>query len=128
MPNSIDFYKRISLHGIPARIIVPWYNIHGAPYIVLNLPTNKFEIHYKFIRNLKRFDLEIFVKDFKTSPFTAVNSFDETEDQPDKHTSLVKTKFTRPTAPWMQDIKINNLQHERDRWQHKAGGVKKPNR
>ena len=25
MPNSIDFYKRIFLHFIPVRIIVPWF-------------------------------------------------------------------------------------------------------
>ena len=25
MPNSIDFYKKIFLHVITARVIVPWY-------------------------------------------------------------------------------------------------------
>ena len=35
-----------------------------APYIVINVPTNTFEIRYKFIRNLEHFDSENFAKDF----------------------------------------------------------------
>ena len=27
MPNSVDFYKRIFLHVIPVRMIVPWFQI-----------------------------------------------------------------------------------------------------
>ena len=29
MPNSIDFYKRIFLHVVPSRIIVPCSDGHG---------------------------------------------------------------------------------------------------
>ena len=57
----------------------PTINDH-ASYNFINLPTNNFEISYKFIRNLKHVDLETFVKDFKTLPFTSVSSFCETED------------------------------------------------
>ena len=57
----------------------PTINDH-ASYNFINLPTNNFEISYKFIRNLKHVDLETFVKDFKTLPFTSVSSFYETED------------------------------------------------
>ena len=38
---------------------------HDAPYIIVNIPTNKYEIRYKFIRNLKHFDLETYINDFK---------------------------------------------------------------
>ena len=82
---------------------------------------------FKFIRNLKHFDLETYINDFKALPFATVYSFNEIHDQPDtlnklflsvidKHAPLIKTKFTRPTAPWLKDIKINKLQHERDHW------------
>ena len=37
MSNSIDFYKRILLHVIPARIIVPWLN-GTIEYIVSTEP------------------------------------------------------------------------------------------
>ena len=30
MPNSIDFYKRIFLHVIPVRIIVPWFQFDSC--------------------------------------------------------------------------------------------------
>ena len=56
-------------------------------------------------------------------------SFNETDDKLDtlnklilsvidKHPPPVKTKFTRSPAPWTKDIKINNLQRERDHWRH----------
>ena len=104
---------------------------HDAPYIFVNIPTNKYEIRYKFIRNLKHFDLETYINDFKTLTFATVYSFNETDDQLDtlnklilslidKHAPLIKTKFTRTPAPWMKDIKINNLQRERDHWRHEA--------
>ena len=53
---------------------------HDAPYIIVNIPTNKYEIRYKFIRNLKHFDFETYINDFKT-PFATVYSFNETDDQ-----------------------------------------------
>ena len=107
----------------------PTISDHGVPYIIINIPTNK--IRYKYIRNLKNFDLETYINDFKTFPFATVYSFNETDDQldilnklilsvTDKHAPLVKTKSTRPPAPWMNDIKINKLQHERDYWRHEA--------
>ena len=105
---------------------------HDTPYIIVNIPKNKYIIiRYKFIQNLKHFDLETYINDFKTLPFATVYSFNETDDQLDtlnklilsvidKHAPLVKIKFTRPPAPWMKDIKINNLQRERDHWRHEA--------
>ena len=106
----------------------PTVSDHDAPYIIANIPTNKYQIRYKFMRNLKHFDLETYINDFKALPFATMYSFNETDDQLDtlnksilsvidKHTPLVKTKFTRPSAPWMKDIKINKLQRDRDHWE-----------
>ena len=80
---------------------------------------------------MKHFDLETYINDFKTLPLGTVYSFNETDDQLetlnklilseiDKHAPLVKTKFTRPPAPWMKDIKINTLQRKQDHWGHEA--------
>ena len=79
------------------------------------------------MRNLKHFDLETYINDFQVLPFATMYSFNETDDQLDtlnklilsvidKHAPLVKTKFTRPSAPWMKDIKTNKLQLDRDHW------------
>ena len=40
---------------------------HDAPYIIVNIPTNEYEICYKFMRNLKHFDVETFINDFTKS-------------------------------------------------------------
>ena len=108
----------------------PTISDHDTPYIIVNIPTSKFEIRYKFIRNLKHFNLETYINDFKTLPFATVYSFNETDDELDtlnklilsvidKHAPLIKTKFTGAPAPWMKDIKIN-LQRWRDHWRHEA--------
>ena len=84
---------------------------------------------------MKHVELETYINYFKTLPLSTVYSFNETDDQLDtlnklilsvieKHAPLVKTKFARPPAPWMKDIKINKLQRKRDHWRHE--GYKNP--
>ena len=125
--SNICKNKILNLDALPC----PTISNRDAPYIIVNIPTNKYEMRYKFIRNLKHFDLETYINDFKTLPFATMYSFNETDDQLDtlnklilsvidKHAPLVKTKFTRPAAPWTKDIKINKLQRERDHWRHEA--------
>ena len=36
----------------------PTISDHNAPYIIANMPVNKFETRHKYIRNLKSFELE----------------------------------------------------------------------
>ena len=83
------------------------------------------------INSYEHFNLETYINDFKTLPFATMYSFNETDDQLDtlnklilsvidKHTPLVKTKFTRPAAPWTKGIKISKLQRERDYWRREA--------
>ena len=61
----------------------PWPTIsdHDAPYITVNIPINKYELRHKFIQNLKHFDLETYINDFKTLLFGNVFSFNETDIQ-----------------------------------------------
>ena len=61
-----------------------------ALYIIVNISTNKYEICYKFIRNLKHFDLETYINDFKRLTFSTVYSFSEkTDDQLDTLNKLI---------------------------------------
>ena len=101
------------------------------------MPVNKFETRYKYIRNLKNFELEKYVQDFRALPISLVYSFDDPNDQLDtlnklilnainEHAPLTKTKFTRPPAPWMKDFEINKLQRERDHWRHEAHSKQTP--
>ena len=92
---------------------------------------NKFETRYKYIRNLKSFDLEKYVQDFDALPISLIYSIDDSNDQLDtlnklilntinEHALLMKTKFTTLPATWMKDFEINKLQKERDHWRHGA--------
>ena len=38
----------------------------------------------------------------------------------------MKTKFTRPPAPWIKDFEINKLQREKDHWRHEAHSKQTP--
>ena len=84
------------------------------------MPVNKFEIRNKYMRNLKNFELEKYVQDFNVLPTSLIYSFDDSNDQLDtlnklilnvinELAPLIKTKFTRPPAPWMKDFEINKL-------------------
>ena len=106
-------------------------------YIIANMPVNKFETRYKYIRNLKNFELEKYVQDFKVLPISLVYFFDDPSDQLDtlnklilnainEHAPLTKTKFTRPPTPWMKDFEINKLQRERDHWRYEAHSKQTP--
>ena len=66
--------KILHLHVLPCATITD----HDIPYIILYIPTTKYEIRCKFIRNLKHFDLETYKNDFKRLPFPIVYSFNET--------------------------------------------------
>ena len=83
--------SNISKNKILHSDVLPCATIsdHDAPYIIVNIPTNKYEIRYKFIRSLKHFDLETYINDFKTLPFATVYSFNEADDQLDTLNKLI---------------------------------------
>ena len=118
---SLNICKNKTLHSdvLPC----PTISNHHAPYIIVNIPPNKYEIRYKFIRNSKHFDLETYVNDCKLLPFATVYLFNETDDQLDtlnklflsvidKQAPLVKTKFTRSPGPWMKERNQDHWRHE----------------
>ena len=88
-------------------ILCPTISDHEAPYITANMPVNKFETRYKYIRSLKTFEIQKYFQDFKVLPISLVYSFDDQLDTLNKlilnaineHAPLMKTKFTRPPAP-----------------------------
>ena len=115
----------------------PTISDQDAPCIIANMPVNKFDTKYKYIRNLKNFELEKNVQDLKTLLIYLVYSFDDLNDQLDtfhkltlnainEHAPLMKTRFTRPSAPWMKDFEINKLQKEWDHWRHEAHSKQTP--
>ena len=76
------------ISSIPGNIILhsdvlpcPTVSDYDAPYIIANMPAHKFQTKYKYIKNLKKFELEKYVQDFKVLPIYLVYSFDDPSDQ-----------------------------------------------
>ena len=103
---------------------------HDAPYIIVNILTNKYKIRYKFIRNLKHFDSKTYINYFKTLPFSTVYSYNETDDQLDtlKQINSLSNWQTRTacqnkiykTTSTLDERHQHTLQCERDHWGHEA--------
>lgn len=55
-PISLKINKNSILHS--DILLWPTISEHDAPYISISFLTNKVEIRFKFIRNLKHFDLD----------------------------------------------------------------------
>ena len=87
------------------------YYVIVAPYVIVSVATNKYEVYHKFIRNLKIFDVKSYINAFKSLPFITVYSF-WWYWWLDKYTPLVTTKITIPLTPWMKKTEINNLQRK----------------
>lgn len=90
---------------------------HDATYIFINVKPDRFKKCYKYIRNIKTFDANLYVKDFQTLPFNVVYALDDPEEKLsifndltkeciDRHAPLIRTKITRAPAPWMRDPAI----------------------
>ena len=82
------------------------FSNQDAPYIVANIPANKFQPRFKNIRILKNFKMDEFMFDVKFFPFSRICSFDKINDQLDKlnrskivcldkRASLRKIKFAK---------------------------------
>ena len=100
-------------------------NDHDAPYAIIKIPTASFQTRYKYTRNMKNFTKEYYT-DFSTVPFSTVYSCDNPDDHlvmlnkltlncTDCHAPLKRTKFTRPPAPWTNQLDIIELQKQRDK-------------
>ena len=94
---------------------------HDTPYVIFNIKKQKYEPRYKFIRNEKTLNMNKYICDFQQLPLSVIYSFDDPEDQVsmlnklitdciNTHAPLKRVKLTRPIAPWMNDVKITNLQ------------------
>ena len=54
---------------------------HDGPYVCINIRSTRFEPRFKYIRNMKTFDADAFIKDCSVLPFNIINCFDDPDDQ-----------------------------------------------
>ena len=99
----------------------PTVSDHDAPYVITNKPGIKFQTRTKYIWNMKHFSIKGYIDDFNTLPLSLVYSFKDPNEQLDKlnnlilecierHAPLVKTNFTHPSALWIKQFDIADLQ------------------
>ena len=81
--------------NIPNKIlysnVLPWPSTsdYEPSYITAKILTNKYQARYKFIKNMKNFDLQKFNDDFKQLSFSVVHSFDNADDQLDTLNKII---------------------------------------
>ena len=112
----------------------PEISDHDAVFACLNTRVARFEPRYKVIRDMRNFNLSTYVADASTLPFNLVYATDCTDDSLstlnhllfeciERHAPLKRIKVTRPQAPWMKDLQINDLQqscHEKRTTAHRT--------
>ena len=90
---------------------------HDLTYAILNVRKQKFESRYKWVRNKKTTDMDAYKKDFEQLPLNLIYAFEDPDDQLhtltklvadciNQHAPLRRIKLTRPPAPWMTDLNI----------------------
>ena len=111
-------------------IVIPADEIsdHDLTYAILNIRKQKFETRYKWVRNEKSVNMSNYKIDFNQLPLNIVYAFEEPDDQINalntlilecinRHAPLRRIKLTRPPAPWMADLNIEqtrvNLHNQR---------------
>ena len=91
----------------------------------INIKVTRFQPKYKFIRNERNFDETAFKEDFAALSFTIIDTFPDTDEKLhilntlitdciQHHAPLKRMKTTRPSAPWMKDPAIQELQDQRN--------------
>ena len=104
---------------------------HDAPYVIFDIRKQRFAPRFKYIRREKDIDINAFKTDVERLPFNLVYAVECPDEKVDifnklfvsclnEHAPLTKAKITRPPAPWLKDLDINQLQKQRDFFRKRA--------
>ena len=98
---------------------------HDAPYKIVDIRKQRFVLRFKYIRRESNIDINAFKRDIERLPFNLVYAVECPEVKLNifnelfvscfnEYDPLIKTKITRPPAPWLKDLNIDQLQRERN--------------
>ena len=104
----------------------PSISDNNAPYTIAKIPAIQYQSRYKFIREMKNFDLQKYIDDFKQLPFSIVSSSDIPIDKLvalnkisheciERHAPLKRINLLPSAAPWMKDLNMVALQNQTDK-------------
>ena len=93
-------------------------------YIGINAITERYQPRFKYIRDNSNLILEDFKAEFQKLQFSTVSAMEDQEDKLDifntlvtecidQHAHLKRIKCTRPPAPWLKSLDIQQLNSER---------------
>lgn len=117
-----------NLNNVQFKDVLPCDEIsdHDAPYILADIKKPKFEPRHKYMRIEKNFNKDAFVYDVNMLPLNLVYSLDTPAEKLDifnhlltscldAHAPLKKCKITRPPAPWLKNLHVDQLLQERNK-------------
>ena len=125
---NTNYPMRISAtYVIPTSIV----SDHDAPFACINVRVNRYQLRYKYIRNMKTFDEQEFITDLDTLTLNIVYPSDDPKEQLEYFNSMFKeclekyaplrsVRVRRPPAPWMDDSQIRSLQQLRNKFRKEA--------
>ena len=87
-----NYPMRISATDVIPTSIV---SDHDAPFACTNVRVNRYQPRYKYIRNMKTFDEQEFIRDLDTLPLNIVSSSDDLEEQLEYFNSMFKECLER---------------------------------
>jgi len=98
---------------------------HDSPFCILKINKPRYEARHKYIRDERAFVLDNYINDFRQLPLNVIYTFDDVSDKIgvmnklitdciDRHAPIRKVKLTRPSSPWMKDLDITHLQHQKN--------------
>ena len=114
--------------NIPRKVTIsdvlqtPEISDHDACYICVNVRVSRYKPRFKYIRNLRSFDMNKCIKEFTELPFSIVHGVECPDEKLDilnslilecieRHAPTKKIKVTRPPTPWLQNLDMINLQN-----------------
>ena len=84
---NTNYPMRISAtYVIPTSIV----SDHDAPFACINVRVNRYQLRYKYIRNVKTFDEQEFITDLDTLTLNIVYSSDDPKEQLEYFNSMFK--------------------------------------
>ena len=81
IPEQLFYVLQLRRVNHPSVITCSSICDHNVPYIVANIPTNKYQSRFKNIKILKNLKTNEFISDFTLIPFSKVYGFDKINDQ-----------------------------------------------
>ena len=117
---NTNYPMRISAtYVIPTSIV----SDHDAPFACINVRVNRYQLRYKYIRNVKTFDEQEFITDLDTLTLNIVYSSDDPKEQLEYFNSMFKECLEKHAPFSGRQKQVEGSYSSSSRDLHKAGVI-----